>query len=75
MNTWRERAARSAWGTALALLSPVYALKLWWRGRAEPGYRQAMLQRFGWGYPAALGLMAASAIVPMLYFRKRGWLK
>ena len=28
-----------AWGTALALLSPVYALKLWWRGRAEPGYR------------------------------------
>ena len=54
MSTWRERAARSAWGAALALLSPVYALKLWWRGRAEPGYRQAMLQRFGWGYPAAL---------------------
>lgn len=54
MSTWRERAARSAWGTALALLSPVYGLKLWWRGRAEPGYRQAMLQRFGWGYPAAM---------------------
>ena len=28
-----------------------------------------------WGYPAALGLMVASALVPMLYFRKRGWLK
>jgi magnesium transporter len=28
-----------------------------------------------WGYPVALGLMAASALVPMLYFRKRGWLK
>jgi magnesium transporter len=28
-----------------------------------------------WGYPLALGLMIASAIVPMWYFRKRGWLK
>ncbi len=27
------------------------------------------------GYPFALGLMAASAVVPMLYFRKRGWLR
>jgi magnesium transporter len=28
-----------------------------------------------WGYPLALVLMAASAVVPMWYFRKRGWLK
>ncbi|HEX5804773.1 MAG TPA: CorA family divalent cation transporter, partial [Macromonas sp.] len=28
-----------------------------------------------WGYPVALLLMAASAVGPMLYFRKRGWLK
>lgn len=28
-----------------------------------------------WGYPAALILMIASALVPMLYFRRRGWLK
>jgi magnesium transporter len=27
------------------------------------------------GYPFALALMAASALVPMWYFRKRGWLK
>ena len=27
------------------------------------------------GYPFALGLMLASALVPMWYFRKRGWLK
>jgi magnesium transporter len=27
------------------------------------------------GYPYALGLMLASALVPMWYFRKRGWLK
>jgi magnesium transporter len=27
------------------------------------------------GYPWALGLMVASALVPMVYFRKRGWLR
>ena len=27
------------------------------------------------GYPFALGLMALSALGPMLYFRKRGWLR
>ena len=27
------------------------------------------------GYPYALGLMLASALVPMWYFRKRGWLR
>jgi magnesium transporter len=28
-----------------------------------------------WGYPYAIALMVASALVPMWYFRKRGWLK
>ncbi|MDB5746253.1 MAG: corA [Massilia sp.] len=28
-----------------------------------------------YGYPFALGLMVASAIFPLWYFRKRGWLK
>ena len=28
-----------------------------------------------WGYPYALILMLTSAIVPMFYFRKRGWLQ
>ncbi|MEY4294559.1 MAG: magnesium and cobalt transport protein CorA [Pseudomonadota bacterium] len=28
-----------------------------------------------WGYPMALALMIGSALVPMWYFRKRGWLK
>ncbi len=27
------------------------------------------------GDPFALGLMVLSAVVPMLYFRKRGWLR
>ena len=28
-----------------------------------------------WGYPFALCLMIASAVMPMWYFRRRGWLK
>ena len=28
-----------------------------------------------WGYPYALGLMFASAVVPMWYFHRRGWLR
>lgn len=27
-----------------------------------------------WGYPLAIGVMAASAIIPYLYFKRRGWL-
>jgi magnesium transporter len=26
-------------------------------------------------YPYVIALMVASALVPMIYFRKRGWLK
>jgi magnesium transporter len=29
----------------------------------------------GWSYPYTVALMVASAVVPMWYFRKRGWLK
>jgi len=28
-----------------------------------------------WGYPYAIALMVASALLPMWYFRRRGWLK
>ena len=31
--------------------------------------------QWSFGYPFALALMAASAIAPMWYFRRRGWLK
>jgi magnesium transporter len=27
------------------------------------------------GYPWAVGLMMVSAVAPLLYFRRRGWLK
>jgi magnesium transporter len=29
---------------------------------------------FSWGYPMALGLIVLSAVVPLLWFRHRGWL-
>ena len=29
----------------------------------------------GWSYPYTVALMICSALVPMWYFRKRGWLK
>ena len=31
--------------------------------------------RWVFGYPFALGLMAASVVAPFLFFRKKGWLK
>ena len=43
----RRQVARLIYSSALALLLPAYALRLWWRGRAEPLYRQAIPERFG----------------------------
>lgn len=28
---------------------------------------------FVWGYPAALGLMVVSAVLPIVYFKRKGW--
>ncbi|MDZ4163003.1 MAG: magnesium/cobalt transporter CorA [Burkholderiales bacterium] len=41
------------------------------------GMNFQFMPELGWtyGYPMALGLMVMSAVVPMVYFRKRGWLK
>jgi magnesium transporter len=37
----------------------------------------ALMPELNWrfGYPFAIALMAASAVAPLLYFRRRGWLK
>jgi len=45
-------AARLLYTTLLRLLMPAYLLRLWRRGGREPGYRQAMAERFGF-YAAA----------------------
>ena len=60
---WAERLARWAYGNALRLATPLYFLKLWRRGRAEPTYRTDWVERLGGGAatpPGALWLHAVS---------------
>ena len=78
MTTWRQRLARRAYSLLLRLLGPVYVLRLWWRGRAEPMYRHAMAERLGgydgepssgwvWVHAVSLGeTLAAAALVEAL---------
>jgi magnesium transporter len=55
---------------SVALLPPTLIASLY-------GMNFKYMPELNWslGYPYALALMAASAVVPMWYFRKRGWLK
>ncbi|MCM2253861.1 MAG: magnesium transporter CorA, partial [Ramlibacter sp.] len=55
---------------SVALLPPTLVASIYGMNfRFMPELSQA------WGYPFALALMVASALVPMWYFRKRGWLR
>src|SRR5579864_5145323 len=38
---------RTLYTALLYLILPFLPLRLWWRGRREPGYRRDILQRFG----------------------------
>jgi len=38
---------RRAYSAVLALLTPLYVARLWWRGRSEPLYRHAIGERLG----------------------------
>ncbi|WP_151445461.1 lipid IV(A) 3-deoxy-D-manno-octulosonic acid transferase [Lacisediminimonas profundi] len=40
--------ARTLYSLAWHLALPAVLLRLWWRGRREPGYRQHVGERFGW---------------------------
>jgi hypothetical protein len=76
--------ARFGYSTLLRALTPLYLLRLWWRGRREPLYRHALAQRLGFGYraaaPGALWLhavslgetRAASALVDALRAQRPG---
>jgi len=84
MTTWRQHLARRAYSLLLRLLSPVYVLRLWWRGRAEPMYRHAMAERLGaydgerssgwvWVHAVSLGeTLAAAALVDALRMLRPG---
>ena len=82
--TVRERAAHFIYSLALRLLQPVYALRLHWRGRVEPLYRERIAERFGfyaeppssgwlWLHAVSLGeTRAAAALVDALRERLPG---
>ncbi len=78
MNPWRLEAARHLYSALLWLAQPAYFCRLWWRGRAEPRYRQSMAERFGryagrpstgavWIHAVSLGeTRAAAALIDAL---------
>jgi len=47
VSTLSERLLRGLYTLLLALLLPALLLRLLWRSRAEPGYRQRIAERFG----------------------------
>ena len=55
---------------SVALLPPTLIASIY-----GMNFRQMPELDWSLGYPFALGLMVASALVPMWYFRRRGWLK
>lgn len=70
-----EWLARGAYSLLLRLATPAYLARLWWRGRAEPGYREHIGERLGLGSapaePGRLWLHAVSlgetrAAVPLI---------
>ncbi len=59
----KEALARAAYALLLRAATPLYLLRLWWRGRHEPAYRTHWRERLGWATP----LRAASgAPVPVV---------
>jgi len=71
--------ARALYSTLLTVLAPAYRLRLAWRGRKEPGYNEAVGERFGrydeapplagavWIHAVSLGeTRAAGALVDAL---------
>src|SRR3954465_12422818 len=84
MSGFRSWLARTAYSNLLRLLTPVYVLRLWWRGRAEPLYRHAIGERFGhyrrtarvgavWIHAVSLGeTRAAAALAEALRAERPG---
>ncbi|MBI5269005.1 MAG: 3-deoxy-D-manno-octulosonic acid transferase [Burkholderiales bacterium] len=75
--------ARLAYATLWRLLTPLLLARLWWRGRREPGYRQRLGERLGfgprtvpgavWVHAVSLGeTRAAAALVAALRERRPG---
>jgi 3-deoxy-D-manno-octulosonic-acid transferase len=54
----KQALARAVYTNLLRLATPLYLARLWWRGRREPGYREAIGERLG----HAAGPAPASAV-------------
>lgn len=80
-----ERAALALWGWAMRLAAPLLLARWWWRGRVEPGYREAMGERLGlyrqpaaapgwvWLHAVSLGeTRAAAPLIDQLRQRQSG---
>lgn len=73
-----RRMARAGYSALLRALTPLYLMRLWWRGRAEPLYRHAVAARLGryreppsagwlWLHAVSLGeTRAAAALISEL---------
>jgi 3-deoxy-D-manno-octulosonic-acid transferase len=78
MSPWRSALARGIYSMLLRLLKPLYLLRLWTRGKAEPMYRDRIGERFGnyseapssgwiWVHAVSLGeTRAAAALIDAL---------
>ena len=53
MSALRQRLARAIYSALLLALTPLYLLRLWRRGAAEPRYRRRIAERFGYHAPVA----------------------
>ncbi|HEU5293627.1 MAG TPA: 3-deoxy-D-manno-octulosonic acid transferase [Burkholderiaceae bacterium] len=54
--------ARALWSLVLRLALPLVFLRLWWRGRREPGYRRAWRERLGFGLASQPGALWVHAV-------------
>ncbi len=57
-----ETLLRTAYALALRLATPAYLARLWWRGRREPGYREHLAERLGFGPAEAPGRVWIHAV-------------
>lgn len=58
----KEALARALYALALRLATPAYLARLWWRGRHEPGYREHLAERLGFGPVQAPGRVWIHAV-------------
>ncbi len=62
MPTWLGNVLRGLYSAALYLVLPLILLRLYWRGRGDPGYRQRWAERLGYVSPIPTGCLWIHAV-------------